>query len=65
MSGNNNSGDDSFCGKLMLGILACILPPLAVGIKEEACNGHFWLSVLLTIILFIPGVLHALYIVCR
>ena len=62
------SGDgagDSFLGKVMLGVLACILPPLAVGIKEEECNGHFWLSILLTIFLFVPGVLHALYIVCR
>lgn len=43
-------------------ILAIILPPvgvfLTVGIKP-----HFWLNVLLTILGFVPGIVHALYVI--
>jgi uncharacterized membrane protein YqaE (UPF0057 family) len=49
--------------KILLAILAIILPPLAVGLHEGALNGKFWLSVLLTLLFWIPGVIYALIVV--
>lgn len=45
-------------------ILAVILPPLGVFLQE--CLGkHFWINVLLTILGYIPGIVHAIYIIAR
>ena len=45
-------------------ILAIFLPPVAafltVGIKL-----HFWLNILLTIFFFVPGMIHALWLVVK
>ena len=43
-------------------ILAIILPPLAVFL-EVGFGLHFWLNVILTLIGYVPGMLHALWIV--
>ena len=45
-------------------ILAIILPPL--GVFMEVCfKGHFWLNILLTLLGFIPGIIHALYVIFK
>ncbi len=45
-------------------VLAIFLPPVAafltVGIKL-----HFWLNLILTLLFFIPGVIHALWLVVK
>jgi len=45
-------------------IFAIILPPLGVfltvGIKL-----HFWINILLTILGFIPGIIHAVWIIAK
>eukprot|EP00543_Licmophora_paradoxa_P004826 CAMPEP_0202457790 /NCGR_PEP_ID=MMETSP1360-20130828/14710_1 /ASSEMBLY_ACC=CAM_ASM_000848 /TAXON_ID=515479 /ORGANISM="Licmophora paradoxa, Strain CCMP2313" /LENGTH=68 /DNA_ID=CAMNT_0049077955 /DNA_START=57 /DNA_END=263 /DNA_ORIENTATION=- len=56
--------EKSFCGSILLAVLAVFIPPLAVGL-EEGCNGHLWLNIVLTLIVFVPGVIHALYIIFR
>jgi uncharacterized membrane protein YqaE (UPF0057 family) len=43
-------------------ILAVLLPPLAVFL-HEGINNRFWISLLLTILFFIPGVIYALLVV--
>jgi uncharacterized membrane protein YqaE (UPF0057 family) len=43
-------------------ILAVILPPLAVFLKV-GLSTHFWINVILTILGYVPGILHALYVV--
>lgn len=48
--------------KLLLVIIAILLPPLAVGLKA-GIGGAFVLNLILTILLWLPGVLHALYVV--
>ena len=48
---------------LLLVILALLLPPLAVYLHEGVINGKFWLSLLLTLLFFIPGVIYALIVV--
>lgn len=47
---------------VLLIILAIIFPPLGVGLKV-GITGAFWLNVLLTILGFIPGVVHAIYVI--
>jgi len=41
-------------------ILAIILPPLAVGL-QKGLSGSFWLNVLLTLVGWVPGVIHAFF----
>ena len=45
-------------------ILAIILPPLGV-FMEVGFKGHFWLNILLTLLGFIPGIIHALYVIFK
>lgn len=48
---------------LLLVILAILLPPLAVYLHEGTINGKFWLSLLLTLLFWLPGVIYALFVV--
>ena len=45
-------------------IIAIILPPLGVFL-EVGLGKHFWLNILLTILGYIPGIVHAVYIIAR
>lgn len=45
-------------------ILAIILPPLGVFL-QVGFGFHFWLNILLTILGFIPGIIHAVWIISR
>ncbi len=48
---------------LLLAILAILLPPLAVYLYEDEINTKFWLSLLLTCLYWIPGVIYALFVI--
>jgi uncharacterized membrane protein YqaE (UPF0057 family) len=48
---------------VLLVILAILLPPLAVALHEHGINGKFWLSLLLTLLFWLPGVIYALIVV--
>lgn len=43
-------------------LLAIFLPPVGV-FFEVGLGMHFWLNILLTLFGFIPGILHALYVI--
>lgn len=43
-------------------ILAIILPPLGVFL-QVGIGLHFWLNILLTLLGWIPGVIHAIYVI--
>ncbi|QXT38754.1 YqaE/Pmp3 family membrane protein [Gymnodinialimonas ceratoperidinii] len=45
-------------------IIAIILPPLGV-FMEVGFGKHFWINVLLTILGYLPGIVHAIYIIAR
>ncbi len=49
-------------GDILKIILAVILPPLGV-FFEVGLGKHFWINVLLTIFGYIPGIIHAVYII--
>lgn len=48
---------------ILLVILAILLPPLAVGIYEGGLTSRFWISLLLTLLFWIPGVIYALIVI--
>jgi uncharacterized membrane protein YqaE (UPF0057 family) len=43
-------------------LFAILLPPLGVFL-EVGFKGHFWLNILLTLLGYIPGIVHALYVI--
>jgi uncharacterized membrane protein YqaE (UPF0057 family) len=45
-------------------LFAILLPPLGV-FFEVGLKGHFWLSILLTLLGYFPGIIHALYVILR
>ncbi|WP_323768332.1 YqaE/Pmp3 family membrane protein [Marinovum sp.] len=45
-------------------ILSVIVPPLGVFL-QVGFGKHFWLNILLTILGYIPGVVHAVYIIAK
>jgi uncharacterized membrane protein YqaE (UPF0057 family) len=44
-------------------LLSILLPPLAVYLHQGEINKKFWLSVILTILFWIPGVIYAILVV--
>jgi uncharacterized membrane protein YqaE (UPF0057 family) len=57
------AADDVSTNTLLLAILAILLPPLAVYLHENEINNKFWLSLLLTFLFWLPGVIYALIVV--
>ncbi len=45
-------------------IIAIFLPPLGVFL-QEGLGKHFWINVILTILGYVPGIIHALYIIIK
>lgn len=48
--------------KLLLIIIAILIPPLAVGLKS-GIGGALILNIVLTILFYLPGLLHALWVI--
>jgi uncharacterized membrane protein YqaE (UPF0057 family) len=48
---------------ILLVILAILLPPLAVYLHQGEINNKFWISLLLTLIFWLPGVIYALFVI--
>ncbi len=63
---NINSPEDvnaTDTNTLLLVIIAILLPPLAVFLYEGEINKNFWINLLLTLLLYIPGLIHALILI--
>lgn len=45
-------------------VAAILLPPLGVFL-EVGFKGQFWLNILLTLLGYIPGIIHAIWIIAR
>jgi uncharacterized membrane protein YqaE (UPF0057 family) len=45
-------------------IFSILLPPVGVFL-EVGVTGHFWLNILLTILGYVPGIIHALYVILK
>lgn len=57
-----NSGDAD-TNTLLLVILAILLPPLAVYLHQGEINTKFWISLILTLLFWLPGVIYALIVI--
>ncbi len=53
---------DSTLGDLIKILLAVLLPPLGVFL-EVGLGKHFWINIILTLFGFVPGIIHAVYII--
>jgi uncharacterized membrane protein YqaE (UPF0057 family) len=58
---NKHAGADT--NTLLLCILAILLPPLAIYLKEGEINAKFWIGLLLTLLIWLPGVIYALLVI--
>ena len=45
-------------------ILAILLPPLGV-FSAVGISGAFWLNILLTLLGYIPGIIHAIWVIAK
>jgi len=45
-------------------LIAILLPPVGVFL-EVGLKGQFWLNILLTLLGYIPGIIHAIWIISR
>lgn len=55
---------DSTIGDLFKILFSVLLPPVGV-LMEVGLSGHFWLNILLTLLGYFPGVIHAVYIIAK
>lgn len=55
---------DAEMNKLLLVIIAILLPPLAVGLKT-GMGGTLILNIILWLLFYIPGLIHALIVILR
>jgi uncharacterized membrane protein YqaE (UPF0057 family) len=51
-------------GDIIRILLAILLPPLGVFL-QVGLGLHFWLNILLTILGYVPGIIHAVWIILR
>lgn len=45
-------------------LIAIFIPPLGVFL-QEGFGKHFWINIVLTLLGYIPGIVHAVYIIAR
>ena len=58
-----DGASDADTNTILLAILAILLPPLAVFLYTEEVGTKFWISVILTLLLWLPGVIYALLVI--
>jgi uncharacterized membrane protein YqaE (UPF0057 family) len=57
---NHESSDTDLA---LLVILAIIIPPLAVYLKDDSFSTRFWIDLVLTLLFYVPGMIYALLVV--
>ncbi|MBM3444399.1 MAG: YqaE/Pmp3 family membrane protein [Bacteroidetes bacterium] len=56
-------GESIDSNKLLAIIFAILIPPIGVVIFENKVTTKFWISLLLTLIFFLPGMIYSLLVV--
>ncbi|MCL4128467.1 UNVERIFIED_CONTAM: hypothetical protein GTU68_019881 [Idotea baltica] len=51
-------------GEILRVLLAIFLPPIGV-LLEVGLTKHFWINIILTLLGFIPGLVHAVWIIAK
>ncbi len=57
------SGEAVDTDQLLLIIITILLPPVGVAIYEGEINTKFWISLLLTLLFYIPGLIYSLLVI--
>lgn len=57
------AGKEPSTNTVLMVILAILLPPLAVYLHQGEINSKFWISLLLTLLFWLPGVIYALILI--
>ena len=55
---STNSPSNTF----IIVVIAIFIPPLAVAM-HQGLTGKFWISLILTLLFFLPGLLYSLYVI--
>ncbi len=55
---------DSNKGDVLRILLAILLPPLGVFL-QVGLGLHFWLNIILTLFGYVPGIIHAVWVILR
>ncbi len=55
---------DSKTGDVIRILLSVIIPPIGVFL-EVGFGLHFWLNILLTLLGYVPGLIHAIWIIIK
>jgi uncharacterized membrane protein YqaE (UPF0057 family) len=55
---------ERFSMDLLRIIIAILLPPLGVFL-QVGISKHFWINILLTILGYIPGIVHAVWVIAK
>lgn len=45
-------------------LLSVLLPPVGVAL-EVGLTKHFWINIILTLLGYVPGIVHAVYIISK
>jgi len=61
---SNRTPDNILSMSILRIIIAILLPPLGVFLTV-GIRGAFWLNLLLTILGYIPGIVHAIWIIAK
>ena len=59
-----NSNQESKYMDILKIIFAIILPPVGV-FMEVGLTGAFWLNILLTLLGYLPGIIHAIWVIAK
>lgn len=64
MSTNTTTQSGGQGADLIRILIAILLPPLGVFL-QVGLGGQFWLNLLLTLLGYVPGIIHAIWIILR
>ncbi len=56
--------NDSAGGDILRLILSILLPPVGVAM-QVGFSAQFWINVILTLLGYVPGIIHAVWIILR
>ena len=59
----SNMNAEPVTNTLLLVIIAILLPPLAVYLHQGEINSKFWISLLLTLLFYVPGLIYSLVVI--
>ena len=63
LKAQKKAGAEPLADRTLIIILAILIPPLGVYLHEGEINSKFWISLLLTLLFWLPGAIYSLLVV--